>query len=97
MPKRYICVDCGTMDDKKSTCKSCSREMEIIEYPWEWKAFVPYVSAGLAGLCLLLSYILDITLLTWAALPLIAFGLIFDHFYQKELDEEAREVIRRLK
>lgn len=97
MPKRYICVNCGTMDDKKDTCKSCGKEMETIEYPWGWKTLVPYILAGLAGGCLLLSYLLEIALLTWAAFPIIAVGLVFDYYYQKELDDEAREVIKRLK
>lgn len=95
MPTRYICRECEKMEEKEQMCWSCEEEMEEIHYPWTLYALTPYISASIAGLLLLFSYALSMPLLIWFTFPLIAAGLIVDHFYEKKIDEKTKDIIKK--
>ncbi|MFO8110006.1 MAG: hypothetical protein R6U17_05740 [Thermoplasmata archaeon] len=93
MPRRYICRDCKRINSRKKTCDFCGESMEVLEYDLTAEGMIPYALAGMAGLFLLLSYMLGTTVLIWFTFPLIAVGLILDHIFQEKLDRRAKSVL----
>ncbi len=98
MPRRYVCEDCKNVRDRKGTCRFCGEVMEVLEYDTTLGNIMPYVMAGVAGLLILLSFLLNIPMAVWFAFPAIAAGLIIDHLVQRDLDRRAKEeLVTRLK
>ncbi len=58
-----------------------------------WTLF-PYIMAGVAGVLLVSSYMLNLPILVWMTFPFIIIGVIADSYYQKTLDEKARKIIK---
>ncbi len=96
MPKRYVCTECGKIQNRKETCKECKEEMERVDFPWTINTILPYIFASGAGIVLLVSYLSGMFGLIWLTFPLILIGLIIDHYYQKKLDLKAKEETKKI-
>lgn len=94
MNKRYICADCKNIETKSQECEFCGEKMDEIIFPFTFRTVLPYISAAVSGLFLLGSYLFQKPILIWFSFPFIALGLILDHFYQKELDRKAKDIIK---
>ena len=94
MPKRYVCKDCSIVESKKGDCKSCGKELDVIIFPWTFLTVLPYLSAGIASIFLIISYITDYFFLIGITFVFIGLGLILDHYYQKRLDKISKDIIR---
>lgn len=67
--------------------------MREVTFDFGFERWFPYVTAVLAALLLLLGFVFDEPILTWLTFPLIGVGLLFDHLYQKQVDEAIKDMI----
>lgn len=87
MTDRYICSGCKEISDKKKKCPHCGEPMRKVTVTLGFERWFPYLMAGTAVVLLTLGFVLEEPILTWFTFPLIAAGLLFDHLYQKQVDE----------
>lgn len=93
MPKRYVCKNCNTLNKSKGSCPVCKDDLSELEFrhtPW---TTLPYLLAGIAACILVMSHLTGINILLWFTFPLIALGLVADHFCQKKIDERALRMV----
>ncbi len=91
MPKRYVCDNCKTVDNRSKVCKICSEDTTVVEYPLTpWMVF-PYLMALVTGGILLIAQLSGYYIIIWLTFPLIVIGLIVDHLNQQKLDRMARK------
>ncbi len=93
MTERYICTDCKEIADKEKKCPLCEDSMKKVVLSTGFERWVPYLIALLAALLLIAAFLLNEPILIWFTFPLIAAGLLFDHMYQKQLEEAIRDMI----
>ncbi len=93
MTERYICTECKEISSKKRECPICEKRMKKVALSSGLERWVPYLMAGSAALLLGLGFLFDVPFLTWLTFPLIGAGLLFDHLYQKQVDEAIKEMI----
>ncbi len=97
MPKRYVCTNCMTVKPRGTFCRNCGEERVELTFrhtPW---TTLPYLLAVIAGCILLMSYLTDMFIIIWLTFPIIATGLIIDHFCQKQIDDESLKKAKNLK
>lgn len=72
----------------------CEEDTEKIEFKISIWTLFPYIMAGIAGIFLLSSYLIDMPMLIWMTFPFIIIGVLADSYYQKRIDEKARKIIK---
>jgi len=92
--KWYLCRNCGTITDKEKGCPSCGKPMEEVEISRGLEGSIPFILAGIAASILLLSFLTEHFLLIWLTFPVIGAGLIYDHLYQKHVENILKDMIR---
>ncbi len=95
MPTRYICPDCVYVSDSGSEekCPTCDKKLKKVGLSWSLENLVPYFLAGIASAFLLIGFFFNMTMLIWFTFPLIGAGLLYDHLYQKQVDEALKKII----
>ena len=93
MTKRYICSDCKEISSKKKKCALCEEPMKKVTISPGFERWIPYTMAGSAALLLFLGVFFNEPILTWLTFPLIGAGLLFDHLYQKQVNEAIEDMI----
>ncbi|MFW6145052.1 MAG: hypothetical protein ACOC55_05715 [Candidatus Natronoplasma sp.] len=71
--------------------------MYKINLPWGLENLAPYIFAALAGTLLTVGFFSDRTFLIWFTFPFIGAGLLYDHLYEKQVEELIKRVIREKK
>jgi len=95
MMKYYLCRDCRRVHKKDGKCEICDTPLESVEISRGLEGSVPFILAGLAALILLFSFLSSRFLLIWLTFPLTGAGLLYDHIYQKQVEEALEKSIKK--